>query len=190
MPDNPIALPVSPRIEPITEREYTDQVREFFSLVEGPGGRAGGSKLNLVQTLAKHPDLAVPYFDFGCYILNRSSLSARTRELLTLRASWLFRSAYEWDLHVIRAKNIGISQHELDALEVGSSAPIWSTQDRHLLAAVEQLHDQTAIHDATWRGLSEFLDSKQLLDLLFTVGSYAMLAMVLNGVGVKLENPG
>ena len=41
--------------------------------------------------------------------------------------------------------------------------------------------------DATWKTLSERYNEKQLLDTLFTVGDYTMVAMYLNSVGAQLE---
>ena len=181
------AIPGPPRIPPLSENEYTDKARGFFSIVEGPGGRSGGTKLNIVLTLAQHPDLAIPYFNFGRYIINFTTVPPRLRELVTLRAAWLYKSDYEWSQHAATAKRMGIPPVEIDAVKIGADAPIWSKHDRHVLRAVDQLHANTTIDDETWAGMAEHLDQRQLLDLLFIFGSYAMLAMVLNGVRVQKE---
>jgi 4-carboxymuconolactone decarboxylase len=177
----------TPRIPPITPSEWTDQVREFFAQREGAGSQPGLSKLNITLTLAHHPDLAIPYLKFGMHILNRSTLSGRVREIATLRTAWLYHSEYEWDKHAQAAKNIGMTAEELEAIKTGADAPVWSKFERHLLRAVDELRNDVAIDDETWNGLAEQLDRRQLLDFLFTVGSYAMLAMVLNGIRVQLE---
>jgi alkylhydroperoxidase family enzyme len=182
--------PGPPRIPPLSPDEYTDKARAFFSIVEGPGGRSGGTKLNIVQTLAQHPDLAVPYFNFGRYIINSTTVPPRLREIVTLRAAWLYKSDYEWSQHAATARRIGIPTVEIDAVKVGVDAPVWSKHDRHVLRAMDQLYADASIDDETWAGMAEHLDQRQLLDLLFIFGSYAMLAMVLNAVRVEKEAAG
>jgi hypothetical protein len=57
-----------------------------------------------------------------------------------------------------------------------------------LLRAVDELHDDAMIGDATWKGLSERYDTQQLMDLVFTVGQYNLVSMALNTLGVQLDD--
>jgi 4-carboxymuconolactone decarboxylase len=177
----------TPRIPPISPSQWTDEVRAYFAQREGAGSLPAATKLNITLTLAHHPGLAIPYLNFGMHILNRSTLSARVREIATLRTAWLYRSDYQWDKHSQGAKNIGMTREEIEAIKSGADAPVWSTFERYVLRAVDQLRNDVAIDDETWNVLAKHLDRRQLLDFLFTVGSYAMLAMVLNGIRVQLE---
>lgn len=192
------ALPVAPkgwpalagpaRIATITpEQEDDPGVRDYFARMEGPGGRKGGTRLNLVLTLARYPDLAMRYHAFGMHIVNFTSLSPRLSEIVTVRTAWLYRSDYEWTKHVDKAKRFGVTDAEIAAIRDGSFGATLSPLERHALRATDQLHADTAIDDVTWAALAAELDEKQLLDLLFTVGSYAMLAMVLNGARIQNE---
>jgi 4-carboxymuconolactone decarboxylase len=183
---DPTSPVTTPRIAPISLSEWTDEVREYFARRQRAGAQPDLSKLNISLTLAHHPDLAIPYLNFGMHILNGSTLSARVREIATLRTAWLYHSDYQWDKHAQGAKNIGMTAEEM-AIKTGADASVWSKFERHLLRAVDQLRNDVAIDDETWTGLAEHLDRRQVLDFLFTVGSYAMLAMVLNGVRVQLE---
>lgn len=176
------------RIATITpEQENDPKVREYFAAMEGPGGRAGGSKLNLVLTLARYPELAIRYHGFGMQFINFSSLPHRLAEIITVRAAWLYRSDYEWTKHVAKAKRYGVTDGEIEAIRDGSFGGTLSRLERHALRATDQLHAHVAIDDATWAALSAELDDRQMLDLLFTVGSYAMLAMVINGARIQNE---
>ena len=49
------------------------------------------------------------------------------------------------------------------------------------------MHADSFISDATWSALSEHYDTRQLMDLLFTVGQYNLVSMVLNSLGVQLD---
>ena len=56
-----------------------------------------------------------------------------------------------------------------------------------VLRAVDELDDESRISDATWAALGEHFDDRQRIDLIFTVGTYAMLAMAFNTFGVQLD---
>ena len=176
------------RLRTITPAEEDDpRVRQYFAMMEGPGGRKGGTKLNLVQTLARYPELAMTYHPFGMHVLNGSTLTPRLREIVTCRTAWLYRSDYEWSKHAAKAKGLGVSDAEIEAIRTGRFGGTLSPLEVHALHAADQLHASTAIDDRTWAGLAAGLDDRQLLDLLFLIGSYAMLAMVLNGARVQNE---
>ncbi|TAL03934.1 MAG: carboxymuconolactone decarboxylase family protein [Rhodospirillaceae bacterium] len=179
---------MSPRISPLPPAEWTEAAREVFSIIEGPKARENGTRFKIILTLANYPDLAIPYLNFSKCLLKTSSLSDRIREIVTLRVAHLYRSEYEWDQHVISAIRIGMTEAEIAAVKVGAAAIGWSDLERQLLRAVDELRADSTITDETWNALAAHLDQRQLMDLLFTVGGYAMLAMFLNAAGVELED--
>ena len=58
-----------------------------------------------------------------------------------------------------------------------------------MLRAVDELHADAIIADATWAELAARFDTQQLMDLVFTVGQYNMVSMALNSLGVQPEVP-
>ena len=137
---------------------------------------------NAISTFVNHPDLTRSYLTFSFYLLTRSTLAPRLRELAVLRIAHLTSCAYEWDEHLVIGKNAGLSEDDIAALQEGEAADDF---DRTVLAAVDELVDQTRISDDTWAALGEELDKRQLMDFVFTVGGYHMLAMALNTFGVE-----
>jgi AhpD family alkylhydroperoxidase len=132
-------------------------------------------------------ELTRSYLTFSFYLLTRSTVAPRLRELAVLRVAHLANCAYEWDEHVTIGKREGLSDDDIAALQRGEADDDF---DRTILAAVDELVEQTKISDATWAALGEKFDTKQLMDFVFTVGGYHMLAMALNTFGVepKKEN--
>jgi 4-carboxymuconolactone decarboxylase len=59
--------------------------------------------------------------------------------------------------------------------------------DQAVLTAVDELEVDSNVSDATWAALSEHLDERQRMDLVFTIGSYGLLAMAFNTFGVVPE---
>ena len=45
----------------------------------------------------------------------------------------------------------------------------------------------TLVTDETWATLSEGYDQRQMMEAVFTVGQYNLVAMWLNSLGVQLE---
>jgi hypothetical protein len=43
------------------------------------------------------------------------------------------------------------------------------------------------VSDTTWAALAETLDDQQLMDLVFTVGAYDLLAMAFRSFGIQLD---
>jgi 4-carboxymuconolactone decarboxylase len=56
-----------------------------------------------------------------------------------------------------------------------------------LLRAADELHADQFMKDATWKGLADHYNERQLMDTVFTVGQYMMVSMFLNSAGVQLE---
>jgi alkylhydroperoxidase family enzyme len=142
---------------------------------------------NAIATFVNHPDLTRSYLTFSFYLLTRSTLAPRLRELAVLRIAHLASCAYEWDEHVAIGQREGLSLDDIAALQRGEAADEF---DQTVLTAVDELVEKTRITDETWAALGERMDEKQLMDFVFTVGGYHMLAMALNTFGVepKKEN--
>jgi 4-carboxymuconolactone decarboxylase len=172
-----------PRVAPLTEAEWSDEVRDALSGLM----RAGGRVLNIFATLAHHPKLMKRWLVFGNHVLGKSTLSPRERELAILRIGWLCRAEYEWGQHVAISRGIGISDEDIERVAAGPDAPGWDPFEATVLRAVDELHEDAMIGDATWKALAERYDTQQLMDLVFTVGQYNLVSMALNTLGVQLD---
>ena len=148
-------------------------------------GRPKG--LNALGTFARHPTLARAFNTFNGHVLFASSLSPRERELLVLRVAAVRRSDYEWAQHAVLAGDVGLSPDEVARVAEGPDAPGWSPLDRAMLAAVDELLADALVADRTWEALAAELDEQQLMDLVFTVGAYDLLAMAFRSFGVELD---
>jgi alkylhydroperoxidase family enzyme len=149
-------------------------------------GRPKG--LNVLGMLAWHPELARAYNTFNGHVLFATTLTPRQRELLVLRVAAVRDSRYEWAQHVVIAGDNDISPEEVERVEVGPDAPGWTDLERAMLRAVDELVSDARIGDDTWAVLAAEFDEQQLMDLIFTVGAYDLLAMALRSFGVPLDD--
>jgi alkylhydroperoxidase family enzyme len=173
-----------PRLAPLPEAEWTDEVRELL----GPMAKnAAGAPLHIFATLAHHPKLMKRWLVFGNHVLAKSTLSPRDREIAILRIGWLCRAEYEWGQHVLIARTAGVTDEEIERIAAGPDAAGWSAGDATLLRAVDELHRDAFVSDATWAALGTRYDVQQLIDLIFTVGQYQLVSMALNTLGVQRD---
>ena len=170
-----------PRINPLPPDEWPDE----GSLKER--ARLKGRALNIFQTLANHPTLLDRWMTFGNYILFKSTLPAREREILILRIGWLCQSEYEFGQHTLIGLDKGLTAEEIESIKMGPDHPGWSESDRLLLLAADELHTDSFISDLTWEGLKKKYSEQQLIDIVFTVGQYNLVSMALNTFGVQLD---
>jgi alkylhydroperoxidase family enzyme len=170
------------RLDPIPPGPLPDDVRAALKGWLRPGATEVPPPLD---TLALHPDLARSFLTFSRHTLFESTLPPRTRELLILRTAAICGSAFERVQHEAIAQREGIDDDTIRRTLEGPDATGWSAEDVALMCAADELLAEWTISDTTWSQLAAVLDDRQLMDLVFTVGSYALLAMALNAFGVE-----
>jgi alkylhydroperoxidase family enzyme len=186
------------RVAPISPREWPAEMRGAMAALTPPHprhplpvrqAREGLPKaLNLLGTLAHHPELATAYHTFNGHLLFATTLSTRQRELVVLRVGWVRGAEYEWLQHAVIAGDVGISNEEISQIAAGADAPGWEPLEAAMLRAVDELIADAEISAATWSVLTEQLDTQQVLDLIFTVGAYDVLAMAMKSCGLQLDD--
>lgn len=183
------------RLAPVPPSQWPPQMRDVLAALRpadarypAPPRSEGRPKgLNILGTLAHHTALSRAYHVFNGHVLFATTLSERQRELLVLRVAAVRRAEYEWRQHAVLAGDVGISEEELAAVAEGGGAAVWGQLEAAMLRAVDELVQGATISDATWGVLAASLDTQQLMDLVFTVGAYDLLAMVLGAFAVDLD---
>ncbi|TQS43341.1 carboxymuconolactone decarboxylase family protein [Cryptosporangium phraense] len=177
-------------LTPVPREDWSPDLTEFiasFRANVGAGrseaGRASGA--NLLGTLAHHPALTQAFLTFNGHVLYGTTLTPRQRELLVLRVAHRRRSDYEWAQHVLLGRAAGLTDDEIAA--VASDPVSLGALDRVLLVAADELLVEGALSGETWKALSADLDDRQIMDVVFTVGTYALVAMALRSFGVEPE---
>lgn len=179
----------APRIEPVDlDRLDADQRAALAPFLDTDVGRVGGGRvLNIFRTLAHAPRALTAFLGWGSYILSkRNTLSARDRELVILRTGYMCRSGYEWTQHKRIGLECELTETEIERIKAGPDADGWSAIDRAMLRAVDELVADHFVTDATWAALAP-LGDKGRMDLVFTVGQYTQVSMILNSFGIQVE---
>ena len=171
-----------PRLKPLAQEEWTEEQQKLLT-----SRLRNGRVLNVFSTMARHPKMAEAWLTFASYILGRSTLPVRDREILILRIGFLCRSEYEFGQHTLIGKRAGLSPEEIVRIMKGPEAVGWDPFEAALLRAVDELHAAAFISEDTWKALAKRYDEKQLMDVVMTVGQYNLVSMLLNTFGVQLD---
>ncbi len=182
-----------PRLRPIREDEITarhrEAIRESMRFMDDDEEVDDDAPLHpFPATMCRHVEMFDRYMAFGMNILKNALLSPRDREILTLRTGWLCDAPFEWGAHVKLGREAGLSDDEIERIKNGPDAGGWSTLDRALLSAVDEMHHDSTIHDETWDVLAAHYSDEQLIELPMIVGQYHMTAFFQNALRFRPVN--
>jgi len=172
-----------PRIAPLPRNQWNAEQREIAA--DASDTLLGA---NAVATYLRKPGLARSLLPFDRYLASESVLAPRQRALLALRTAWLARSDYLWAHAAARARGAGLGDADFERVALGPHAPGWTALEAALVMAVDELEVDSFVSDGTWNTLAAELDSRALVDLVFSVGELTMIAMTANSLGFEVES--
>ena len=178
----PFVRPATPRIQPVAPSELTDAHREIL------GRRWQGVETGAIfRTCVRNGELCRIWLPFAAYIESPDvTITPREREMLILRTAWLSHDDVNWGAHFRVGKQRGfLTDDDLARIAKGPEAEGWSSFEAALMRAADELHTDQFIKDATWKALGERYTDPQIMDAIFAVGQYTMVAMFFNSVGME-----
>lgn len=139
-----------------------------------------------------HPRLLATLFalegpaEFGQLFL--ASLSHRDIELIVLRATWNAGHYHHWSLHALWGR-VREGAGFVDAVQTGPEASRWDRRRATVLRAVDELHDDLAVGEATVLELFKLgYTERDLIEICFITAHYEMLGMLLESSGMPPES--
>ena len=168
------------RIPPLPVSEFTDEQAEL-----GGGRDNARIELNFVRTLVRHPKLYGSWIPFAEQLIFGSSLPDRDREIVIIRTSEVCGERYEAAHHIHIGRTLGLSDAEMESAKTDGSE--LSPFEQMLIRAVNELVADHCISDATWNALAQDYSTQQMMELVFLVANYSLLAMVTNSFGITPE---
>jgi 4-carboxymuconolactone decarboxylase len=171
-----------PRVAPLRPDEWSDTQRAVLEAVY-----ERGQVYNNLGTLARHRTAFDRILAWGAHVM-RSTLTPRERELVILRTGWRCCCEYVWRQHrVIAQRDAGMVPEEIEGLREAEPVAGFSRDDRLLIQAADELFGDHFLSEETWRGLTDTHSTEQMMDIIFTAGTYAMMSSLMNSLGVQLD---
>lgn len=171
----------SPRINPIDLPYSPDVQADFEKLMRGL------PPLLLFRTVAKNPRVLQRMMAGG--LLDKGSISIRSRELMILRTTAKCGAEYEWGVHVVAfgSKAQWTKEQIHSSIYGGAQDACWNKEDQLVIRLSDQLHDTATIDEATWGDLSAHFSEEQLIELIMLAGLYHAVSFIVNATGVQHE---
>lgn len=177
-PDPPARMPQ------VGPEDFTDETRAFFA--QWTGGIFKGADQNpVLRTLAHHPHLAGLFSALNVHLLSTNTLPVKLRQIAIMRTAWITGAVYMWSSHLQTSVNSGCSPAMYAPIRNGPDDVYFTPFERVVMAATEELVRDHKIGDANWQALMAEWNDQQMLDFMFTVGTYAMVAGVMRSTGAE-----
>lgn len=179
-PDPPARLPQ------LALEEFTDETRAFFAQWTG-GMFKDADKNPVLLTFARHPDLANAFSPLNIHVLSANTLPVKLRQIAIMRAAWLCKATYLWSSHLQTSQRCGLSPEMFGPIQRGPDDPYFTAFERTVMRATDELVLDRTVSDESWAALKAEWSDKQVLDFLFTVGCYVMVAGVMRSTGAERQ---
>jgi len=174
------------RIPQITEAERDIEVRAMFDAMAGVGV-SNIDNNHVLKTFAQYPALTQPFLEFNRHLLTASVLPVRLRQIAILRVAWTRKARYMWASHVRMSLRLDLTGEDFEAIKQGSPPTHWSEDERAIIRAADQLCERSDLDNEHWNALAACLDRRQMMDFIFTVGAYVLLALAFNAMRIQRE---
>jgi alkylhydroperoxidase family enzyme len=147
-------------------------------------------QLNLFRMLAHAGTTGKRVLSLGTALLTQLELPPKLRELAILQVAHESGTDYEWVQHVALASSAGVTQAHIEAIEQGSvPSRLFTGQEQQVLLFTKEVYWGRAISDEDFARMTRALTSREIVELLLTVGYYTMLARFMNVLEIDSDEP-
>jgi 4-carboxymuconolactone decarboxylase len=165
------------RLPPLAPEDMTpEQRRVLGEIIAGPRGRAVGPH----HAWLNSPGLADRAQRLGAYLRFESHLAARLRELAILVTGAHHRAEYEWYSHVRFAHEAGVPETVTEAIRLGRTPELTDPAERIVHRVALELCREHRLAQPAFDEAVAALGLPALVDLIGTVGYYALVSLTLN----------
>lgn len=181
LPEDP-----APRLAPIKPEDTDAEAQAFIARWTGAAFQNPDTNPMLL-TFAHHPQLADVFSQLNIHLLRTNTLPVKLRQIAIMRTAWICGATYMWSSHLNTSVRAGLEPDFFGPVQVGSDDPYFTEFERVVICATEELVHNRKIGAENWQRLSAEWNHQQMLDFMFTVGTYAAVAGVMRSVGVQRD---
>src|SRR5256885_206353 len=142
---------------------------------------------NVFRMMAHAPALLPGIMQLTAAMLYQAKLDPVSRELAILRVGHLCGSSYEVHQHEKIARAVGMSPEKIDATARDADPAVYDPRELLVLRMAEQLVRTIRADDELFAQTLAAFGHEQTMELMIVIGSYVMLAQVLENAGVEPE---
>ena len=171
-----------PRVPYISREDLAPDMQGNYDRI----ANARGGRVPRVLSLALNsPEAASRLGDLGAYVRFHSQISDHIREITILAAARELNCQYEFTHHEPLAREVGVRELVIEGIKNRTTKGMIPQESVFIDYAKQVLRNR--VNDPTFAAIEHLLGRQGAVDLTVLVGYYALLAHVMEAMGVELE---
>ena len=145
---------------------------------------------NIFRMLSRCEDVFKGFIMFNNAVLNKSALDPRLREVAIIRVGYRTGAEYEVHHHIRIGETLGMARAQMEI--VASDRDLAELPEEWALVArvADDLVSGPVPSQTNMEKLRRRFSDREILDLIFAIGCYMMVARLLMTAGVEIEPEG
>lgn len=152
-------------------------------------------KRHIFLLLSHAPGLFPPIMStYGAFFQSKTrTIPLLDWQLIVLRIASTLKCAYEWDVNAPVARVHGMSAEVMEQVAVcqeispGDGQTVFNERQRRILKLVDEQLQTYANEPATVKSLLEYLSYAELVEAIYAIGLYVMIARLVKSVGIDMD---
>lgn len=170
----------------VEEADYTRLTPQQREQTNRMGRRGLPTTSKLQKAMINYPTFLGAMAPFGKRAIDDTSLPPRIWQLACMRTVWLCDSEYLWSQHRKAILQLGVTDQDLHGVAEGPTSDRLQGFDRIVVQAVDDLHFDHRLSDATWGQFDQF-GPEGVTDLILVYGLYVLQSVLARNFGTTLE---
>lgn len=181
------------RIKPIPPDQLSPEILPVHNEIASLVGRSQsqvsmqddqGALLGPFSPMLHYPQFGIPALSFLRTLDMHATLNKRVREVAILTVGAAYGARFELYAHEIMAETFGLSPQTVATLAAGGHPQGLNEAESIAHAITQVLMSGHIVPDSTYRLAQELLGETAVAELIFLIGGYSLIAMVLNGFDI------
>jgi len=177
------------RLSDIPRDSLPEDERRFYDAVKAIRRRPVSGPF--IVLMNSSPDLAARFAHLGHYFHARGQadeapLPVRARAFVSLVGSRALDAPYEWAAWIDTVREAGISQETIDAVREGKAPRLDAEEELIARICTQLVSGDHRIDAATFDAALARYGAQQLVELVATLGYFAMIALPLNAFEIAM----
>lgn len=170
---------------PYVDRDQLPEDRQYlFDNLARESGRVG----NLFRTLGHSPRLLHQFMRLGSDLRSKTKLDPKLREMAILTVGRLTGASYEYVHHVAIAKQVGVTQEQIDSIATFERNPAFTEQEVAVMRYAEAITLNVRVTDHLFDAVHAFISDEEMVELTLNIAYYNMVVRFLEAMQVDLEH--
>lgn len=173
-----------PRLSLISKESLPPSQQHLYEEIAAQRGHVAPPFAALLNS----PEIATKVAAIGEHLRYTSStVSAEIREIVTLTTAKHFNCQYIYTHHVASARQAAVRDQVIEVIASGDVPRKLLPKEGVFVQFTRELLDEKRMRDSTFAAVNHLLGANGTIDLVATIGYYAMQCLVVTAVGIELD---